>query len=232
MSVPVRFPNGLTNRGSNHPLGDLILPDPTSTHRAFNDFTHPVEVSTSLMWAFTTASGANTFTQADADGGVAVLTNATSAAAGAAYVQDTKETFKFEAGKKLFFSSRWKVGKTNTAHIMGLQIRDVTPLDVSDGVFFEKSSASAGLNFRVEKDGTASSASNVHTMVADTWVTTSFVYDGVDEIKYYIDNVHKGTLAVTNLPDDEELARSWGQKNDAGTTATMYCDFILAEKMR
>jgi len=125
----------------------------------------------------TAVKNSDLFDLISADAGVLVLTNA----AGdndLDFLQMVAETFLFEVGKKLWFKARFKVSDaTQSDFIMGLQITDTSALAVSDGVFFQKDDGDTALDFHVEKNGTATSASDIATIVDDTYLTVGFYYD-------------------------------------------------------
>jgi len=145
----------------------------------------------------------------------------------------TGETFKFIAGKKLWFKARFKVSDaTQSDFIIGLQITDTAPLDVTDGVFFSKDDGDALLDFNVEKNNTATATAGIATVVSDTYLTVAFYYDGVSSIAYYVNDVQVGTSVTTNLVDDEELTVSFGIQNGEAVAKTMSVDYIFVSTER
>lgn len=231
MATPTRFTGGITNVAKSAPLGMFGMPDPTQWHVFFDDFDRYVAGDWTIT---TTEAGASSATEAltDADGGALLITN-DQADDDADFFQKVGESFKFAAGKKMFFKARFKVSDaTQSDFVMGLQITDTTPLDVTDGVFFQKDDGDANLDFHVEKNNTATSATGVATVANDTWIEVAFYYDGKSEVTYYVDGVKKGTSAVTNLPDDEDLTVSFGIQNGEAASKTMTVDYILAAKER
>jgi len=231
MGAPARFPNGVTNVGATDPLASFGLPDPSSWHVYFNDF----DAYAVADWVVTTTelgTGSATEAVGDVDGGALVLTNA----AGdndLDFLQLAGESFKFASGKKMVFKARFKVSDaTQSDFVMGLQITDTTPLDVTDGVFFQKDDGDTSLDFHVEKDNTATSSSAVHTMADDTFVVVAFAYDGDSEITAFVDGTKVASVATTNMPDDEELAVSFGVQNGEAVAKVMTVDYILSAKER
>lgn len=202
-----------------------------NSHRFFDDF----DTFNTADWTITTTeAGAGSATEAlgNVDGGVLVITN-DDASGDADFFQKVGESFKFESGKKLWFESRFKIDNaTNSAVVMGLQITDTTPLDVTDGVFFLKSSGDTKFDFLVEKNNTATTTSEVFTLVDDTFCTLGFHYNGSDKVDIYANGLLVGTSVTTNLPDDEELTISFGVQNGSAVSRVMTLDYILAEKAR
>ena len=228
--MPTRFENGLTTT-KNTTLHDYGLPDPTGWHVFFDDFDRYVAAD----WTITTTeagSGSASEALTDEDGGVLLITN-DDADNDADFFNKVGESFLFETGKKLFFKARFKVSDaTQSDFVMGLQITDTTPLDVTDGVFFQKDDGDTNLDFHVEKDDTATSETGVHTVADDTYLTVGFYYNGKSEITYFVDDVKQGSVATTNMPDDEELTVSFGVQNGAAAAKTMSVDYIFAAKER
>lgn len=238
MPIPTRFTGGLSTATPTNPLGDYGMPDPTAWHTWFDDFDN-FEAD---QWVITTTeTGAGDATEAvsNADGGVLVITN-DAADNDADFLQwsgddasGVVETFKFIAGKKLFFKARLKVSDaTQSDFVIGLQITDTTPLAVTDGVYWRKDDDDANLDFVVIKDSTATTATAAATAANDTWMTLAFYYDGKSGIEYYKDDAKLGTSALTNLPDDEELTISFGIQNGAGAAKSMSIDYIFVAKER
>ena len=227
MATPARFPFGVTNSPVTSPFGQYGVPFPAAWHTYFNDFDH----YTAAQWTVTLA-GAGTQALTDEDGGVILLTNA-AADDNSVFVQKVGESFKFVLGKKLIFAARLKVSDaTQSDFVMGLQITDTTPLAVSDGVFFQKDDGDAFLDFHVEKNGTASDATALATIVSDTYLEVAFYFNGKDEVQYFTNGIQRGTLPLTNLVDDEELTVSYGVQNGEAVAKTMNVDYIFAAKER
>lgn len=226
-----RFTGGVTTSTKTATTGQMGLIDPSMYHVWFDDF----DKYTAADWTITTTeAGAGSATEAvsDADGGVLLITN-DDADNDADFFQWASETYTFTAGKKLFFKARVKVSDaTQSDFVLGLQITDTTPLDVTDGVFFQKDDGDANLDVHVEKDGTATSSTAVHTVVDDTWMVLGFAYNGLDAVDFFVDDARVATLAVANLPDDEELTISFGIQNGEAAAKTMSVDYILVAKER
>ena len=222
-----RFTNGVTTAKSIEPMGQFILPDVTKAHTYFDDF----DTYTAADWTVT-ETGVATQALANEDGGVLLVTNA-AADDDASFSQKVGESFKFEAGKKLWFEARLKVSDaTQSDWVVGLQITDTTPLAVTDGVYFRKDDGDANIDFVVIKNSTATTATAVSVNVDATYVRLSFYYNGVDEIVYFVDGVRQGKSVTTNLPDDEELTISFGVQNGEAVAKTMSVDYILSAKAR
>jgi hypothetical protein len=96
-----------------------------------------------------------------------------------------------------------------------------------------KDDGDALLDFKVVKNSTATAATGVHTMVADTYVTVAFYYDGgSSDIDYMINGNTVGSSVLTNVPDDEELTISFGIQNGEAVANVMSVDYILVKKSR
>lgn len=227
------FTKGVNNITAQNILGQMIQLDPTQMHTFFNDFDEYYAVN----WTVTKTQAGATQALTNVDGGVLLLTNS-AADDDIVALQKVGESFKFEAGKKLFFKARFAVSDaTQSDLVIGLQITDTTPLAVTDGVYFRKDDGDANLDFVVVKDSTASTATAIATVVNATYITVGFYYNGVDEVVYAastnsLNPTVLGKLATTNLPNDEELTISFGIQNGEAVAKTMSVDYIFAAKER
>lgn len=227
MATPTRYTSGVTTAKPSDPLSKFILPDMTKAHVYWEDF----DYYTAADWTVTEV-GLATQALADGDGGLLLITNA-AADNDSSFQQKVGESFTFETGKKAWFEARFQVSDaTQSDVVMGLQITDTTPLDVTDGIFFLKSDGAATVDFLVEKDNTATTTSSVATLVDATDIRLGFYWDGVDKIVIYVDGVAVDSSVTTNLPDDEALTVSFGIQNGEAVAKTMTVDYILAAKER
>jgi hypothetical protein len=223
-----RFPNGVTNVGEDSPFADLAMPAPTKFHTYYEDFDYYVAAN----WTVTETQAGATQALTDGDGGLLLITN-TAADNDLVALQKVGESYRFASGKELFFEARLKVSDaTESDVVIGLQITDATPLDVSDGVFFIKADGSTSVSLLVEKNGTATTTSSVATMANDTFISLGFYYDGASSIQYFVDGVVKGTSVTTNLPDDEDMTVSIALQNGEAVAKTMTVDYVFVAKER
>lgn len=222
-----RFPNGVTNVGEDSlfaALGQLAGPE---FHTYFEDFDYYAAAD----WTVTETQAGATQALTDGDGGLLLLTN-TAADNDLVALQKVGESYRFASGKKLFFEARFKVSNaTQSDVVMGLQITDATPLDVSDGVFFLKSDDSTTINLLVEKNNTATTTS-VGTLADDTYIRLGFYYDGNSSIQAFVNGTYVATSATTNLVDDEDLTISFAIQNGNAVARTMTVDYIYVAKER
>jgi hypothetical protein len=222
-----RFPNGVTNVGEDSPFADLAMPAPTKFHSYMEDF----DYYTAGNWTVTETQAGATQALTDGDGGLLLLTN-TAADNDLVSLQKVGESFRFASGKELFFEARFKVSDaTQSDLVVGLQITDTSPLDVSDGVFFIKADASTTVSLVVEKNNTATTTS-VGTMADDTFISLGFYYDGASAIQYSVNGSVLGTSVTTNLPDDEDLTVTFAIQNGEAVAKTMTVDYIFVAKER
>lgn len=205
--------------------------------RYFNDFLQYAATD----WVITTteAGGSSASeTISAAKGGILVIANDTNDNDND-FLQHSKdggttpaECWKYVSGKKLYFGARIAVNDaTDSDFVIGLQITDTSPLAVTDGIYFRKDDDDANLDFVVIKDSTASTLTAVHTVVDATYMTVEFYYDGSvnnegTKIQAFVDGVGVGSVALTNVPDDEELAISFGIQNGAAASKTLSIDWI------
>lgn len=231
MASPTRFPGGVTTARAIATLGQFGLPDPTGWHTYFDDF----DTYTAGAWVVTETQAGATQALTDADGGVLLLTNS-AADDDLNALQKVGEGFLLEAGKKAFFKARFKVSDaTQSDFAIGLQITDATPLDVTDGIYFLKTDGAATMDVICRKNATtgSTSATAIATVVADTYLTVGWYYDGKGALTYFVNDVQLGTLdaSSTYLPDTE-LTVSFAIQNGEAVAKTMSVDYLLASKQR
>lgn len=200
----------------------------------WNDFTRPTDYDTNDWTLTTVEAGAGSATEAIGNlaGGILVITN-DNADDDADWFQSTREVFRMTLGQRTLFGIRFKVSDATQIDVaVGLQITDTTPLAVTDGIYFRKDDGDAFLDFVVIKDSVATTVTAVGTLVNDTHITLGFEYDGASAVYPWVDGVRQDPVAVTNLPNDEELAISFGIQNGEAAAKIMSVDYIYAAQER
>lgn len=172
--------------------------------------------------------GETTVALTDGAGGLLLITTDANENDGA-NLQVTKEAFKLASGKPCYFGVRLKISEaTQSDFLVGLCITDTDLLGgLTDGVYFRKVDGSTDVKFVLEKDSTETESAAVHTAVADTYVVLEFFFDGTN-VDAYVNGVLQTRLAVTNLPDDEELTPSIQYLSGAAGAKTATVDWIKA----
>jgi len=227
------FTNGVSNQTVGNPLYDYPYLDPFKFYSYVNDFfTYHAD-----EWTITTTeAGTGSATEAltSSAGGALLVTNA-------AGDNDLDffclkgESFKFDSTKRMFFKARLKVNDaTQSDVVMGLTITDTSPLDTTDGIFFQKDDGDTKIDFHIEKNNAASTDLEVGTLVDDTFIDLAFAYapsgnKGAGSFGVFIDDAQVNTQnTLTNVPDDEDLTVTFGIQNGAAAAKTMTIDFIIA----
>lgn len=226
-----RYPNGVTTVGDAHIFADFKAPDPTQYHLVFEDF----DYFAAADWVVTETQAGATQALTAGDGGLLLLTNS-AADNDLVAMQKTPAAFSFTAGKKTFFKCRFKVSDaTQSDVVIGLQVIDTTPLDVTDGIYFLKADGAATLDVIVRKDAStgSTSASAVASLVSDTYITLAFAYDGVDKVVYTVNDTVAGSLsgAAAYLPDGV-CSLSFAIQNGEAVAKTMTVDYLFAATER
>tara|TARA_R100000005_G_scaffold38429_1_gene17862 strand:+ start:226 stop:939 length:714 start_codon:yes stop_codon:yes gene_type:complete len=232
--MPTHFPNGISNRTKGHPLFNYPYLDPSKYYTYFDDF---FEYHSGIYTITTTEAGSGNASEeiTSGAGGQLLITN-DDADNDLDFFQLKGESFKWDSSKRMFFSARFKTNDaTQSEIVMGLQITDTTPLDVTDGIFFLKIDGDTQPDLIIEKDNSSSlSVVEMDAMEDDTFVTLSFEYDPLDVatggavFRAYQDDVQVGEITgTTNAPDDEDLTISFGIQNGEAAAKTLTIDFIL-----
>lgn len=237
--TPTRFPGGVNDQPITDPFGKMGMLDPTKWIVFWNDFVNnfgglPLGASgiaDNSDWDVTiteAGGGSASVAFANGSGGLILITN-DAFDNDAAFFRKIPEAFRWASNKRLYFEIRFKISEaTQSDFIAGLMLTDTTPLDVTDGIFFQKDDGDANLDFHVEKDNAASDATAFATITADTFTVLSFYYDPERRLFYcYKDNIKLGTLVSTNAPDDVDLSVTFGIQNGDANARSMTLDYIL-----
>jgi len=234
---------GLAAGGASSPIVPPFFPAPAVGVIAeyFNDFFTAQGLSTdctdTIDWDFTiveAGGGEAACALIDGLGGQVKFTNDGNDNDRIVAVKNG-EAFRFTVGKKLWFRSRFLVSDADDVDaFVGLVIKSATdPAGTAptDGVWFQLTEASDVLTLKVAKNSTATST-NVLTVANDTFVDVAFYYDGVDSIDIFANGAYVATSAVTNLPDDEDVAVFLAIQNGAAGNDYLTVDYVYAAQER
>ena len=230
-NLVTRFPNGVTNVADNALFADMVQPDPTKFHQFFDDF----DTYAAGDWTVTETQAGATQALTAGDGGLLLLTNS-AADDDLVALQKNPAAFTFTSGKKTFFRCRFKVSDaTQSDIVIGLQVVDTTPLDVTDGVYFLKADGSTAISVVCRKNATtgSTSASSIATLANDTYIELGFAYDGEGKVFYEVNGNVVGSLDASSayLPDTD-CTVSFAIQNGEAAAKTMTVDYIFAAKER
>jgi hypothetical protein len=222
------YPNGVSNAAaaSFEGLSDLPILDLSRFTAFWDDFL----TYTAADW---TVSGTNAGTPGLVDGAGGVLeTNNTGALENdGTHLQKVGECFSLATDKSIWFKARLNVSEViQSDMVVGLQITDTTPLDVTDGIFFISADGAATVDLLIEKDNTPTTLSSVATLVDATDIELAFHYDAArSRLTVYVDDVEVAhTTTLDNFPDDELLTVSFGIENGEAAAKELAVDYILA----
>ena len=227
MFNPTRFPGGLTNANSGDAFANMGQLDPTKFYTEFDDFCEYLASD----WTITTTglgTSALTFTEPN---GALLITNG-AAAPDASWYQGGGAV-AIAAGKQAFFAIRFKINDVLASVFQaGLILTDTTPLDATDGIFFQKANGSAAVSATVAQAAAGANLtvnSGITTLVNDTYAVLAFHWNGKDEVAFYKNNVKISTIAVTsaNIPD-ALLRLSFGLQNGEAIAKNMTVDYVFA----
>lgn len=223
-----RFPDGVTNAVLNSTFAGATFPDPTLFHTYLNDF----DTYVAADWVVSETDSAATEALTAGDGGLLLITN-TAADNDAVTLQKTPSGFAFSATKRAWFSSRFKVSDATQSDIQfGMVIVDTSPLDATDGIYFQKDDGAATVDVYVRKNATTGSnkASSVTTLADDTYIVLQWYYDGAGRLFYGANNVNLGSMdaSSTYFPDATNITVSFTLQNGEAVAKTMTVDYLFA----
>lgn len=232
MVSPVRYPQGISTGAKTSSLFNMPMQDPSKVHVFWDDFL----TYNAADWTVTEVGIATQALTADEPFGALLTTNA-AADNDSSQNQLLAETFTPVVGKKMWFKARFKVSDaTQSDFLIGLAVLDTTLLGaidgdgVTDGIFFAKEDGDTNLDVYSQLDTTTGqvSAAAIAT-VGTAYMTVGFEYNGATEVKYFVDDVHKGTLTVSVLTlPNTAITPSFAIMNGEAVAKTMTVDYILA----
>lgn len=227
--------------------------DPSRFYLFFDDFLNPASGTASDYHAYTSNDDAGTGTNAfqDAPGGIY---NVVTAAADNDYhaMSSVSESWKFAAGKELWFEARFKVaeattnestwwfGLTDTLTTGGMQANAAGPLASYDGALIWKTPETAmTVNFETSNAGTQNTLSAFATSITNTWQRVGFYFDGVATTSTITPYFHNGTEWTVGAAQDitlaglEEMHFCCGIKaGPTGGAETLQLDYIRILQLR
>jgi hypothetical protein len=169
--------------------------------------------------------GETTVTYAYVAGGALLVTTDANENDGA-NIQFAGEAFKLTGFSYWYFGCRVKVSDATQSDLfIGLSITATDILaGVTDSIGFRKVDGATTLSVVVEKDSsetTATAAASIGT----SYKTLELVHDG-STLEAFVDDVSVGTVATTNLPNDEELRPSIHFLTGSANARTCYVDWM------
>jgi len=231
MAVHSRYISGALAFYEGH-RSSLVDAIGTNVAKYIDDFIDvSVDDTTGDPTAWTTTvvetGAASTTVTSDNVAGGALLITTDAAENDGANIQLNGESFKLTAGVPLYFGTRVKISEATESDLfIGLAITDTDILGgVTDRIGFEKLDGATALKFMAEKDGTETLSPSLATVVADTWMKLEFFYTG-SALQIFVDNVEQTPIALTNLPDNEELRVSCHFLAGSAVAKTAHIDWI------
>lgn len=229
VSTVTRLPGGICNVAETSLFADYRQPVPQIYHQYFNDF----DTYAAGDWTITATGSTTTALTAGANG-LLLLTNS-AANNDLLALQKNPSAFTLDATKPAWFAARFQVDNaTNAALVMGLQVIDTTPLDVTDGIYFLKNAASTAVSIVARKDASTGSttATNIATMADATSILLEWYYDGNNKLIYGVNGAAAGSLDVTNFFPDTGVTVSFAVQNGTAAARSLTVDYILASNQR
>ena len=219
-----RLPSGVTTVATSSLFANFPVPYSNALVEYFNDFF----TYTTNRWVVTETQAGATQALTAGSGGWLLLTNS-AADDDLVALQKTPAMLDLSATKQTWFTSRFKVSDaTQSDVVIGMQVVDTTPLDVTDGIYFLKADGAATVNIICRKDATtgSTSASAIATMVSDTFIQLDWYYDGAGYLFYAVNGTVGGSLSVASYFPDTSTTVSFAIQNGEAVAKTMTVDWV------
>lgn len=170
-------------------------------------------------------AGESTVAMTDAAGGQLLITTDANEDDGV-NLQFSPEAFKLASFNYFYFGTRLKVSDATQSDLfIGLAVTDTTILGgVTDSIGFLKVDAATTLSAYVNKNSTATTTT-VASTIGTSFITLELVHDG-SVLEAFVDGVSAGTIATTNLCDDEELRPTVHFLTGEAVAKTLTIDWI------
>lgn len=244
---PSRFPSGVNNSSPNGPYADIPIPVFIDLEYMMDDFNGSDYM---ISWVTDITATDLDFTTSQAQ--VLYSTpsimelNPGSPLGDMVTITSKKQTYSIEYGKKSWFGSRVKISDPTTASmatynaypgiVIGL-LSDATtalPYEQNYGVYFS-SMNDRQLDFNVAINKATIDIANLTEYTRNTWTDIAFYYNGLDEIKVYVDGVARNTHSVSSslsIPSAQALYMAAGIRNTTADTGILDIDYIMYAKER
>lgn len=242
-----RFPNGVTNVNGNSPFSDIPVPIFINLEYMMDDFNGS---DYSISWATDITATDVDFATSQAQ--VLYSTpsimelNPGSPLGDNVVINSKKQTYSVEYGKKSWFGARVKINHPTSASVVGYNgysavvvglLSDAAtalPYEQNYGVYFS-SMNDRQLDFSVAINTATMDIANLTKYTNNTWTDLAFYYNGLDEIKVYIDGVARGTHSVSSsfsIPNASPLTVAAGIRNTTADVGILDIDYLMYAKER
>lgn len=223
-NVTTRLPGGITNVATDSIFANFPTPVSTNLLAYFNDFF----TYTAGDWVVTETTAAATEALTAGNGGLLLITN-TATNDSLVAMQKTPAMVTMSATQQTWFSARFKVSDAVESDVvMGLQVVDTTPLDVTDGIYFLKTDGAATYDVICRKNATTGSttATAVGSIATDTFVVLQWYYDGAGTLYYAQNGTPLGSLSVASYFPDTDLTVSFAIQNGEAVAKLLTVDWV------
>lgn len=152
--------------------------------------------------------------------------------------------FRYSATKRFWFAIRCRLEDFDQDALLAGLTAPIANLDfvstpVVDGIYFHKAGTDVDIDVEVAKDSTATDHTNRGgTPANDQWMVLGFYSDSLGAVyTFHGQNdaaltVHATALTLTNVPDDENLAITFGVETADGGGDYMDVDWVFAAQER
>jgi len=232
-TTATRLPGGVQHFGTGTRKWYQALPvgeEPTVV-TYFNDFLFAGDYSASDWVVTETQAGATQAIAADVTNGALALVNS-AADNDVNQLQSAEEWLKLTVGKRLWFDCNWKVSNATESDVfIGLATTDTTIVaGTTDSVGFRKADDATTL-VSITEDNTTETTNTAATMVDDTYIRTSFAWDGINKVDFYV-NGSKTATHTTNIETTNKLALTFTLQNGSAAARTLTIDYIYVAQER
>lgn len=198
----------------------------------FNDFLVAQDYAAGDWVVTETDAGATEAITANELNGALTLTN-TATENDIVQLQSAEEFVKLSAGKRVWFETKLKIDNVGQNDgFVGLATTDTTIIaGTTDSVGFRWLDGSAAVASITEDNTSETTTAAVHTLVAATYVTLGFYWDGVSKVKFFVNRALKATHTAT-IEQTNQLALTFTLMAGDAVADAMIIDYIYLAQER
>jgi hypothetical protein len=199
--------------------------------KAFNDFLFAKDYAATDWVVTETTAGATQALVADEVNGALVFTTEANDD-DVIQIQSTEMFSKITVGKQLWFETKLKISDaTQMDFFAGLASTDTTIIaGTTDSIGFRKLDGTTSC-LSITEDNTTETTNTAATIVADTYVTLGFRWDGVSSVEFYVNRSLVATH-TTNIEQTNKLALTFTMQNGEAAAKTMTIDYFYIAQER
>lgn len=230
--------NEAKSSGAREWFSELPMQIDPDYHVWYSDFDKTIDETNE--YTIVKDSGATVAIGTDAAQGTCVITSTATTENDGGLLMSIQESWKLSAAKPLWFECKVKCNDADQTDLFfGLAKQVATnpenTLTDPDRIGFQVADGDADILYVGELNGAGNTGTTTSTdLEDDTYVKLGFYWDGVNQVKYFIDReLVASESTATSIPQDEELAIALFSLSGSATgTRATTIDYVMVVQKR